>query len=323
MSLLVNDLSFHGQFQDMVSFRAAIDQLMMVRQIAHRFGREVNCHRGMANALVMPNMTMPQAIQELPTNEQRSLRSWFTKTGPFWEDTRTHSPDDYLALNGNVVTDTAVGEAAWCRLNGIDRELISLTPSHWQFSPLSVESFTGTHTPRTIDVVNHWDPVALETVLENEPVPMGTWNQLAELTVARCPLLTFAADAFFPLNGLPFVSGAAQRLLSILGTLNQFKSCFDANGQRTPEGHDIYQNFFTGVKEGGGHGATFKDSSDTEKEEFKKKLTFKHPEDASKSICCTWHGAVQTPQLRAHFSWPVRADEPLYIVYVGPKITKR
>ncbi len=307
----------------MVSFRAAIDRLMMIRKIARRFGREVNCHRGMANALVTPSMTMPQAIQELTINEQRSLRSWFTKTGPFWEDTRTHSPNDYLEFNGNVVTDTAVGEAAWCRLNGIDRELISLTPSNWQFSPLSVESLTGNNIQTTIDVVNHWDPVALETVLENEPVPMGTWNQLAALTVARCSMLTFSEDAFFPLNGLPFVSGAAQRLLSILGTLNQFKSCFDVNGQRTPKGHEIYQKFFTGVKDGGGHGATFSDSSDSEKEKFKALLTFTHPGDASMSIFCTWHGKVQTPQLRVHFSWPVRANEPLYVVYVGPKLTKR
>ena len=51
-------------------------------------------------------------------------------------------------------------------------------------------------------------------------------------------------------------------------------------------------------------------------------MTFKHPTDASKTLFCPWHGKVQTPQLRVHFSWPVRADEPLYIVYVGPKITK-
>jgi len=296
---------------------------MTIREVARRFGRELQCHRGLANALVMPNVRMPQAIQGLTHSEQQSLRSWFTKTGPFWEDARTHSPDDYLQLNDEVVTDTAVGEAAWCRLNGIDRDIVSLTPSNWQFSPLSVECHSGADTPKKIEVVNHWDPVTLATFLENEPIPMGTWNQLEALTAARCPLLTFAADAFAPLDGHPFISGAAQRLLSILGTLNRFKSCFDTNGQRTPEGHEIYQNFFTGVKEGGGHGATFKDSSDTEKEEFKKQLTFKHPEDPSKIICCTWHGVVQTPQLRVHFSWPVRMDEPLYVVYVGPKITKR
>lgn len=322
MSLLVNDLSFHGQFQDIASFRAAIDRLMMIREIASRFGCDVHCHRDMANALVMPDITMPQAIQKLTFNEQRSLRSWFSRTGPFWEDARTHSPDDYLEFNGNVVTNTAVGEAAWCRLNGIDRDLISLDPSNWLISPLSVEGQTVNNILRTVDVVNHWDSVALETVLKTKPVPLSTWSHLAKVTVARCPLLSFAGDAFSPLDGHPFTSSAAQRLLSILGTLNRFKSCFDANGQRTTEGHEIYQDYFTGVKAGGGHGATFSDSSDSEKVDFLKKLTFKHPRDASKSLFCTWHGKVQTPQLRVHFSWPVRADEPLYVVYIGPKLTK-
>jgi len=52
-------------------------------------------------------------------------------------------------------------------------------------------------------------------------------------------------------------------------------------------------------------------------------MTFRHPEKADETIFCPWYGKVGTPQLRVHFSWPVRADETLYVVYVGPKITKR
>lgn len=323
MSLLVNDLSFHGQFSNLVLFREAIVQLMTIREIARCFGRELHCHKGMADAHVMSNTTMAQAIQALTHNEQRALRSWITRNGPFWEDARIHSSDEYLEFNGNIVTDTAVGEAAWCRLNSIERELVSITPSNWQFSPLAVEWTSGSTARKKIDVINHWNPVSLEAILKASPIPIASWNQLATVTRARCPLLTFATDAFTPLDGHPFVPGAAQRLLAILDILNRFKSCFDENGQRTPDGNEIYQDFFTGVKAEGGHGATFTDSSDSEKNKFKKELTFRHPEDANKNIFCPWHGKVQTPQLRVHFSWPARADEPLYIVYVGPKITKQ
>lgn len=322
VSFLVNDLSFHGQFQDIASFKAAILRLLEMRQLARQFGYDLECHKGMVNARVMPNKTMPQAIQGLSFEEQRSLLSWFTKLGPFWDDFRNHSPNEYLESSGAVVTDSAVGEAAWCRLIGIDRDIVSLTPSDWAFSPLPVEYHCETAIPKAIEVVNHWDPQAFNTVLANKPVPISTWSQLKAITAARCSLLTFSSDVFAPLTGHPFVPGAAQRLLFILEILNKYKSCIDVNGKRTPEGQEIYQNFFTGVKGGGGHGATFKDSSDTEKEEFKKQLTFKHPEDTNKSICCPWHGVVQTPQLRVHFSWPVRVDEPLYVVYVGPKLTK-
>jgi hypothetical protein len=323
VTFLVNDLSFHGQFSDLNSFRDAIGRLMTIREITRRYGHELHCHKGMVSADVMPGMSMQQAIQTLTLSQQRSLRSWITQNGPFWEDTRNHSADDYLELNGNVVTDTAVGEAAWCRFNGMERELVSLTPSSWLFTLLPVRLMTGSNEQKKTNVVNHWNPSSLEAILKVSPIPITSWQQLAALANARWPLLTFAADSFSFLDGHPFVSSAAQRLLAILDVLNRFKTCFDENGQRTAEGHEIYQNFFTGKKEGGGHGATFSDSSESEKIKFKNELTFKHPDDASKTIFCPWHGKVQTPQLRVHFSWPVRSDEPLYIVYVGQKITKQ
>ena len=99
--------------------------------------------------------------------------------------------------------------------------------------------------------------------------------------------------------------------------LHDLKNCFDDRGQRTPEGHETYRKHFTGKK------AWFSDSSDSEKADFRRDLTFSHPADAGETLFCTWHGKVKTPQLRIHFSWPVHAAEPLYVVYVGPKITRR
>ena len=150
-----------------------------------------------------------------------------------------------------------------------------------------------------------------------------SWGQLISVAIARCPNLTFSDTTFAPLDGLPFAYSAAQRLLFIFDTLNRFKSCFDADGTRTAEGHEIYQNFFTGKKGQGGRGALFSDSSEDEKHKYKKDMTFPHLNESNKTLFCPWHGKVQTPQLRVHFSWPVRADESLYIVYAGPKITKR
>jgi len=186
-----------------------------------------------------------------------------------------------------------------------------------------VDWVSETDVRKTVDVANHWDPAAIEAVLRAAAPPPASWKQLEILATERCAQITFAVDALAPLNGLPFVPGAAQRLVFILDTLDRFKSCFDADGQRTPEGHEIYQNFFTGKKGDGGRGALFSDSSADEKNTFESKMTFTHPADAGKTLFCPWHGKVQTPPLRIHFSWPVRADEPLYVVYVGSKITKR
>ena len=323
MELLVNDLSFHGQFTDIASFRDAIARLMVIRQTAMRYGWPLYCHRAIAHAAVTSTMTMPQAVQLMTMSERRVLMQWLMELGPFWEDERGHGPDDWLEWDGRIVTDSAVGEAAWCCLNGIDRGIVSLAPSSWEFSPVPVE-VVNEDGPRTrADVLNYWDPVATEAALKAAPAPMMSWRHLEEASSARFTQLTFAADGFAPLSGHPFVPGAAKRLLFLLETLNRFKTCFDPDGERTAEGHEIYYQFFTGKKGEGGRGALFSDSSDNEKREFEAKLTFKHPAAPGKSLFCPWHGKVQTPQFRVHFSWPVRADEPLYIVYVGPKLTIR
>lgn len=322
MTLLVNDLSFHGQFVDIPSFRNAIEQLMKIREITLRYRRNLFCHRGIAYAQVTPTSTMQEAVKTLNRNERHVLTRWFNQQGPFWDEVRNHQPDDYLECKGEVVTDTAVGEAGWCCLNGIERGLVSIDPSDWLFSPVPVD-LVSNHSRKNVDVVNHWIPAEIEAVLQAAPAPIDSWEQLADLATARFTELTFAANTFEPLNGYPLSSSAAKRILFLLEKLNRFKSCFDADGKRTHEGQEIYQNFFTGKKGDGGRGALFSDSSESEKIKFKNELTFKHPADNSKTLFCSWHGKVQTPQLRIHFSWPVQADTPLFIVYVGPKITKQ
>ncbi len=317
MELLANDLSIHGQFPDVTTFRIAISRVMAIRQLARRFGRELHCHRNIAHTQVTQTLSMSQAIGAFSVDERRALIQWLTRQGPFWEDTRVHRPDDYLESNEIVVTDSAVGEAAYCCFHGIERHLVSLVPSSWHFSPVLVTWIADFGAGRIVEVVNHWDPNGVEAVLQVAPVPLASWKQLETVAAARCPNLTFSPDSFEHLLGHPFVHGAAQRLLVLLDTLHRLKGCLDEHGQRTPEGKRLYQDHFTGDK------AWFSDSSDAEKRDFRTELTFRHPTLDDQSLFCTWHGKVKTPQLRIHFSWPVGPDEPLHVVYVGPKITKR
>lgn len=317
MELLVNDLSLHGQFQDLASFREAIERVMAMRQVAQRFGRALYCHRNMANAQVTATLSMPEAVRGFTLEQTRALLSWLHRFGPFWEEVRLHSPDHYLECNGDIVTDTAVGEAGYCCIHGVDRHLVSLIPSNWTFSPVRVTWVPDAAARQTVDVSNHFDVTELEAALEAAPLPIGSWGQLEETAIARCGHLTFSEHAFRPLKGYPFSGGAAQRILILLVTLNRFKSCFDEDGKRTPEGQRLYQDHFTGDK------AWFSDSSDTEKREFSNDLAFPHPADANKTLFCPMHGKEKSHQLRIHFSSPINAAEPLYVVYIGQKITRR
>ena len=132
-----------------------------------------------------------------------------------------------------------------------------------------------------------------------------------------CARLTFSDDAFHALNDQPFVRAAADRLLFLFERLNRFAACFDAQGKRTEEGHTLYRDFFTGDR------ARFSDSSLSERQQFRDALTFAHPTSETESLFCPMHGKTQTPPMRFHFSWPIQAKQPVYVVYVGPKLTKR
>jgi hypothetical protein len=323
VEFLVNDLSLYGQFQDFQTFQEAIDRLMNMRAVARKFGREIFCNRKVAFANVTPAMAFTQIIQNFDRAKKNSIMQWLTKNGPFWEDERMHGPDDYLMCLDEIVTDSAVGEAAWCSLNGIDRHVVSFSPSQWERNPLQVIFFEDEEVTKSVDVANFWVLSAFKAFIEKSPPQIDSWHQLGEAAVHRFPQLVFAGDAFMHLEGHPFVPGAAHRLMFLLHTLDRFCVCFDEQGKRTAEGHEIYNNFFTGKKGEGGKGALFTDSSDDEKNKFKAEMTFEHPGFPGEFLFCPWHGKIQTPQLRVHFSWPVKAGVPLYIVYIGPKITKR
>ena len=113
MKLLANDLSIHGQFHDLRAFRNALARLMRMRATAQRYGREVHCHRPFLTVEVMPGVSLQQTLGQLAESERRAAFGWLTRGGPFWDDLRQHRAGDYLEYRGTVVTDTAVGEAAF------------------------------------------------------------------------------------------------------------------------------------------------------------------------------------------------------------------
>ena len=315
MELIFNDCSIHEQFRDLTTFRVAIQRVMTIRSMARRFGRDLQCHRNVANSKVMPGWIMQRAIQTLSMDRRRAVMQWLSQLGPFWDEFQQHSSDDWLECNGEPITDTAIGEAAYCLSLGIDRRLVSLNPSDWLTSPLFVEFESGP--VGQVEVLNYWRAEEVQAALTAAPASVHSWDDLSAAARVRFPDLAFSPNSFTRLRGHPFGRGPSERILSLLTVLNNFKKCFNELGQRTPEGQEIYQKHFTGEK------AWFSDSSETEKARFKSDLTFPHPTKSGESLFCTWHGKVKTPQLRIHFSWPIRANEQLYVVYVGPKITKR
>ena len=315
MELLLNDLSLHGQFPGITAFREAIHQVMSLRQLAGNFGRELHSHRNIVNSHITPTASLHDVLQTFPQNEKRALLQWLTRLGPFWEDTAEHGYDHWMDCGDEIVTETAVGEAAYCQSVGISRSLVSFVPSRWEYSPITVRIVSDTATE--VAVPNYWQTPELETALREAEPPIASWAQLESVSRTTFRRLTFSTDCFSYLDGQPFAPGAAARILIRLGVLDQLMGAVDAAGQRTRHGHQLYQSHFTGDR------AWFSDSSDSEKREFAKELTFPNPAEASDVLFCTWHGKVNHPPFRFHFAWPENPGAPLYVVYVGLKITRR
>lgn len=264
---------------------------------------------------------MRQALGRLRKDEQRAAMVWLDRSGSFWDDSdlRRHGPDDWLECRGGIVTDSAVGEAAFRTLHGVEHGVVSFTPSDWDFAPINViwkRQVAGLK-DKTANLENVRGVEMFEEILRKVAPPIRSWNELEAASRARFQGLSIASNCFDPLDGLPFEESAAKRFLVLLDTLDRFVRAFDTCGRRTPEGHQIYQDHFTGDR------AAFSDSSDIEKRDFGKQLTFSHPDDHGTYLFCPWHGKVSRGTLRLHFSWPVRSGEQVYIVYAGPKITKR
>ena len=318
LDFLFNDLSIHGQFCDISSFQNAFVRLMEISRVAERFNHDFYFNRLIVNAKPIPDVTMRQAIGRFSKNEQRVAMSRLTRGGPFWDDLRRHGGDDWMeSKNGEIVTDFAVGEAAFRTLHGVRTNLISVRPSDWDYSPVHVIWVREGLRDRNVDVKNWRDAVNLENSLRSAPSSVLSWSDLRSVSRKRYERLVFADNCFEPLEGMPFSKSSADRIISLLGILDRFADAFDNEGNRTPEGNKMYKDYFTGGN------ALFSDSSDTEKRNFKEKFNFPHPHNLKESLFCPWHGKERRNIIRLHFSWPIRAGKPVYVVYVGPKITKK
>jgi hypothetical protein len=307
MELFFNELSLHGQFFDDHSFMGSLDEVMKMRMVAQRFRKTIHCKDDLLGHQITKARTVHQALQTMPIDLKRAVLQWVTKQGPFWQLQRQHSADTWMLCQGEVVTDTSIGEAAqlW---DSQQSAMVSMAPSEWTRTPILVHNESEV---QIAQLANFWTREAIEQALAAVAPHIESWSDLRERALVRFTNLVIAENAFLPLKGQPFVQGACRAIWSLLNTLNRY----DEKDYRSRAGgnRDLFES-----NEG-----RFSDSSTSEKHEFEQQLTFHHPVKAGERLFCSWHGKVQTPQLRIHFSWPVAPQEPICVVYVGSKITKR
>lgn len=317
MYLGLNELSLHGQVAEHEA-ATVLHTMLQCRKAAADHGAPLRCRREVLDRPMCDAATLREVVFRLGVqdNRRRLLLQWLTKEGPFLDDDRLHDPDTWFECVGEVATDWTLGELAH-RGPDAPTAAVSVRPSRMDGDPLTVTRVDDAGARVAIALRNHTDEPALRAWLASCEPPMRTWPELRSRASAACASLVFAADAFAPLERQPFHPGVADRLLERLRVLEALKQSFAPDGTLTAAGQALRQMHFVGEK------AWFTDSSDGEKIDFARELTFPHPERTGETLFCPWHGKVKTPQMRIHYSDPVTAEAPVYVVYVGPKITKR
>ena len=308
MELMLNELSIEGQFYDSAPLDEAVGRVMRMRRVATQFGREIYCHRNTPYRFARQSVPLVQAL----SREQRgAVMLWLNRQGPFWEDRRKHDSNEYFQVNEELVTDDGLAEAAYLSTIGVDHGMVSFAPSSWEYSPIQVKWMRDDADFTRIDLKNYWDPTSLEIDLSKTELPPESWNQLEQRCRLRFGNLNFLDNSFDYLEGQPFAPGVAMHIVRRLEALDRLQSA----GRGSVEGRELYNKHFTGDR------AWFSDSSDTEKRDYRQKLTFPSPKPGGEPLFCTWHGKINTPPYRIHFSWPTREGDSLHVAYVGWKIT--
>ncbi len=316
MYLGFNELSLHGQFAEHEG-SGVVQRLLEFRKAATDHNTVLHCRSEVLHRLVCDTSTLESLLYKLPPqdNRRRLMLRWLTTEGPFLEDDRQHLPDTWFECVDEIVTDWTLGELAH-RSADSPVAAASMVPSKMASDPLTVTRVEDVGRVE-IALSNHATASAVRAWLGAQEPEISSWEALSERARTTCTALVFADNAFAPLRGLPFHPGVAGRLLDRLRVLHTLKQSFGADGALTTDGQVLRQKHFVGEK------AWFSDSSEGEKSEFARELTFPHPTQPGETLFCPWHGKVKTPQMRVHYSEPITASLPVFVVYVGPKITKR
>jgi len=316
MDFLLNELSLHSQYHSERDFFESLKVIMACEKAIKEAGYHLYCSRELISREIMKNVEFRQAIKNTgDRNFIQFIVNWLSKNGPFWEEKRQHSEDDYFEYKTEVVTNQTLAEAAWRIANKHECHTVSFEPSDFNCSPLEVVWHQSDG--KAILVPNFWQLLILTKFLKESVKPAKSWNDLINQCIKRYTNLTFADNLLDNLEPEPFSRTIAERIQLLLSYVNELNGCFDENGQLNKRGKEIIKNYFQGNK------ALFTDESDTNKRHFKEALTFRKPHTNEK-IFCPYHGKIKAGrQYRIHFNWPKeKPTEPLYIVYIGPKITK-
>lgn len=318
MKFFFNELSLHGQFNSYSELKVSLENLWACKKVIEQFNYRLSCGRGIPERPALRQNSFRQALSNINDRDMiRELLVWLDKLGPFEELSHLNElseSGEYFELSEINLESTTLAEAAFQIGQNNRVAMVSLFPSNFEADLINI-TFIKIDCDEQLSIQNFFSASTLEAAIRQQTPLFNSWDEVLIYAQRTCPRLSFFNDAIIPLANEPFDSGIAGRILEILKILNELKRCFDSQGKITEEGFDLRKKYMQGES------PLFTDESETNKKRFKKKLTFTN--QAGLESFYPFHGKVRFGrQYRIHHSWPVYSDQPLYIAYIGPKITK-
>lgn len=323
----INDLSLAGQFHEPNEFKEALMPLFLLRLRNSGLKNCLYCSRLLINSKVTNNLNFQQAV--IATRDRSFVSQvlhWLSKSGPFWDDSRQNSDNDYFEYLTYDVTNQGLGEAARRKLIDIEANVFSFLGGQIPFNttPLLVRQGLREQPITDIAVENQWQISQVKDLLSH--IQYSCWQDVHTRAVEMFGNLIISnySQAMETLSITPFNKRIAERIIFLLNILNELSSEIDecSNQPSSNKRVEILKKYFAGSC--GNIMPLFKPESDTNKRNFRNELTFQDPENPSNRIFCEWHGVIKSPQTRIHFEWPPKTGQKkIKVVYIGPKITKK
>ncbi|MDC7699574.1 hypothetical protein [Vogesella indigofera] len=316
MSWFVNDVSLSGQYDKAADFNGELKEILAAKLANPLLKSFFYCSKSLACCQVTSVQNLQQAVMsERNPDYTRSVLSWLTSVGPFWEDIRQNVPDDYFEFDGVDVTDRGLGEAARHLSLNLKADSFSFSGGGFDFSPVKILHGLPEDPLGDIDVVNIWKLAELiGSAVQRAPLPVN-WVQMLNLCREKYSNLVLIDECVDSLKREPFSEYACHRFIFLLSILDRYQACLNIGEDGESERNELRDNFFTGTK------ALFTDESKSNKIDFESEMTFVDPSNGEE-VFCPFHGKIKTPQYRVHFEWPPVRDRKIRVFYLGPKITK-
>jgi hypothetical protein len=135
-----------------------------VNNTLRHYGAGLEVAHSFWGGMVQSGQTVRQAIGSLSKDQKFQILAWLNKNGPFWDRPALHDPEEYFECQGELVTKTALGEAAYLTHEGANPVVVSLPNSRYTSPTLTVTCDLGKGETIPVQVTNTFTLESVESI---------------------------------------------------------------------------------------------------------------------------------------------------------------